>query len=92
MVKKMYIAKYSRGDWDDYYQFPVFVSADKRKVTNWVTKFNRIHKEYLKMYEPYLSREHSFPWIADEYSEKYGDKWYRLKKINKAFWEEIELR
>lgn len=92
MVNKMYIAKYSKGEWDDHYQVSVFVSDDKRKVTKWVTKFNRIHKEYLKMYEPYLTNEHGFPWIDGEHYEKYGDKWYRLKKINKAFWEEIELR
>ena len=88
----MYIAKYSSGEWDDYYQVAVFVSADKEKVTNWVDKFNRIHKEYLKMYEPYLTHEYMFPYIAEEYVEKYGDKWFCLKNINEAFLEEIELR
>lgn len=92
MVNKMYIAKYSTGEWDNYYETTVFASTDKRLVTKWVTKFNRIHKEYLKMYEPYLTSEHGLPWIADEYIDKYADKWYDLKRINKAFWEEIELR
>lgn len=91
-METIYLVKYSSGSYDDYTEKIVFATTDKKKATKWVTKFNRIKKEYLKMYEPYLETKHSFLWIKYEYADKYFNKWHKLSKINRAFWEEIEVR
>jgi len=33
-----------------------------------------------------------FKWIKDEYVEKYFDRWNRIRKINNAFVEEVQVR
>jgi hypothetical protein len=96
-MNTIYLAKYSKGDWDDYHTITVFVSADKKKIENWVEKFNSIVEKWKKYY--FQFEEDLVPncdecrkWIKDEYIDQYFDRWIAFRDINEAFLEEIELR
>ena len=96
MTKTIYIAKYSVGNYDDYGVVDVFVSTDKNKVTKWVTKFNRLLKEYRKFYTKFEVENGDeiwgLPWIKDGYLDDYFDRWNRLRNTNEAFYDMIEIR
>lgn len=91
-MKKIYIAKYSRGSYDDFTTIDVFVSDNKEIVENWVLKFNT----KLKYWKEYFS-QFSHPWSVQILDEKYydsinGDRFYEVLDTNKAFIKEIEVR
>lgn len=92
-MEKIYVAYYSEGSYDDYRKIIVFASTDKRKVTKWCTKFNKILKKWQDYYSQYETKNYGyFKWIGDEYVDLYFNRWHFLKSVNKANYYEIELR
>ena len=89
MKNKIYIAKYSKGRYEDETEYIVFASTNKSKVTKWCTKFNKMIKKWSDYYKKY---EYSFGWIKDEYITKHFERWNLLRKINEAYFEETEIR
>ena len=89
---KMYIVKYSSGSWDDYGETNIFISSTKDKATKYVSKFNRILKKYKKYYSKFEEYEDGMIWIKDKYIKKYFTRWYKIRNINKCWYEEIEVR
>ena len=89
MKNKIYIAKYSTGKYEDFTEHIVFASTNKSKVTKWCTKFNKMIKKWSDYYKKY---EDSFGWIKGEYVTKHFERWNKLRRINRAYYEEIEIR
>ena len=92
MKNKIYLACYSRGEYESEENRIVFASSDKSKVTKWVTKFNKILKKWNEYYDQFCDDICNFRWIKDEYYDKYYQRWYSLHEINKAYWMEVEIR
>ena len=91
-MTKMYVVKYSGGSYDDYYTDNIFVTDKKSKATKYVTKFNKLLKKWQKHYDQYCDMKFSsMLWLKDEHIQ-YFDRWNKLKNINTAYWEEIEVR
>lgn len=91
MKEVIYLANYSKGTCDDWYQVTVFASKDKETVEKWVNKFNTklAHwKEYFKQF--------SDDWCEQCLAEKYWTienlKFYDIMEINEAYIDEIEIR
>lgn len=89
---KIYMAYYSAGSYDDYREVIVFASTDKKKVTKWCTKFNKILKKWKEYYSQFESDRYGFKWIDEQYVDRYYDRWSSLKKINQASYSEVEVR
>ena len=89
MKNKIYIAMYSKGRYEDYSEYIVFATYDKSKVIKWCDKFNRILEKWIEYYEKY---EDSFDWIKEEHVAKHFKRWSWLRNINKAYYEETEIR
>ena len=89
MKNKIYIAKYSTGEYEDFTEHIVFASTNKSKVTKWCTKFNKMIKKWSDYYKKY---EDNFGWIKVEYVTKHYKRWYWLRTITKAYYEETEIR
>lgn len=93
-MNKLYLVTYSTGSYDDYFEVKVFATANKDIATKWIDRFNSIlnkWKEYYKQYEN-TNTQPGYEWIEDKYVDLYFDRWYMSRKLNKAFFEEIELR
>ena len=91
---KIYLACYSTGDYDDFEIHVVFASNVKSRVTNWVTKFNKMHKRWKAHYDQYCDGGYGDffgRWIAEEHYDK-SNRWRMLRNINRAYYDEIELR
>lgn len=89
---EVYVANYSTGDFDDYYEVQVFVSHDKLKVEKWVKKFNRILSDYKEYNKKFEDSESPYNWIKAEYVQDYFERWYLIKKVNNAFIRTLEIR
>ena len=86
----MYIVKYSSGSWDDYFVNDVFITENLELAEKWVNKFNtkvEYWKEVIKQYDDedgYLDEKY--------YSLPFSKYYWKIRGINNAFFEEIELR
>lgn len=89
---KMYVVKYSRGDYDSYVENNIFVTSKKSTATKYVTKFNRILKYWHNYYRRYEGNTLGFSWLSDKHIEKHFRRWHCLKETNKCWREEIEVR
>ena len=89
MKNKIYIAKYSKGRYEDKTEYIVFASTNKSKVTKWCTKFNKMLKKWSDYYEKY---EDELGWIEKEHIEKHYKRWSWLRELNNAYYEETEIR
>lgn len=87
-----YLVKYCGGSYDDYYNATIFVTNNKIIAMKYVSKFNRILKKWKKYYEQFETNELGMKWIADEYVEKYFNRWDSLQNITKCYYEEISFR
>lgn len=92
MKEVIYLAKYSKGTYDDWYQVTVFASKDKETVEKWVNKFNTklSHwKEYFKQF----SNNQCEQCLAEEYWSKESLRAFDdIIEINEAYIDEIEIR
>ena len=91
-MEKMYLVKYSGGSYDDWFSEDIFITSKKYKATKYVNKFNRILKKWKEYYSQFEDDKYRFPWIKDEFVDKHFDRWNSLRKINKCYFEEIEVR
>lgn len=87
----IYIVSYSTGSYEDYQEIILFATTKKSTATKYVTKFNKLVDKWYKYYSQYED-DNMFGWIKQEYVEKYFNRWHKLKEINKAFYQEIEIR
>lgn len=88
----IYIVSYSTGAYEDYREIILFSTTKKSTATKYVTKFNKLVDKWYKYYSQYEQNCSGHRWIKQEYIEKYFNRWYKLKEINKAFYQEIEIR
>lgn len=91
-MDKMYIVRYYGCSYDDAYEVNLFVTNKKTTATKYVTRFNSILKKWKEHYKQYEETEYGMPWLKDEYTEKYFDRWNSLRNISKCYWNEIEFR
>jgi hypothetical protein len=87
--KKIYLVKYSTGQYEDYNEKIIFATFDKQKAIKYVSKFNQITNKWDKYYSKYNG---DYRWIKDEYVEKYFNRWYMLHELNNCTYEEINIR
>ena len=92
MNKEYYLCYYSVGEYDDYREVNVFITNDLKKSKLWVRKFNNLIKKWKSHYSQYEEIKCGFPWIKDEYTEQYYDRWSSLRDINNANYNIIEFR
>lgn len=88
---KIYLACYSTGEFGLHI---VFASNVKSRVTKWVTKFNKMHKRWKDHYDQYCDDRFGNimgRWITEENYDKFN-RWDMLRNINRAYYDEIELR
>lgn len=92
-MEKIYLARYSRGSYDDYYTINVFASTDKELVEKWVEKFNnklKCWKDYYRKFE----NKNCKGFLKEEYysNEIISDRFDNIMECNEAFLEEVEFR
>lgn len=92
MKNKIYLCCYSTGCYDDYRVIIVFATTNKSKASRWVSKFNKILKKWSYYYSQFEDDKSIINWIKDEYVDKYFDRWNRIRGINNAYMEAVELR
>lgn len=90
---KIYIVKYSLRRYDDYREEIIFVTVKKSTATKYVTRFNKILKQ-LEESNKKLEKVEScgWTWIKDKYAENFYRRWSTVREINRAYWEESEIR
>jgi hypothetical protein len=87
---KIYIAKYNEGSYEDYREYNVFASESLIYVENWVNKYNRILGDYKDFYSKY-NDEDGYWYDSEKFGYEYFDKWHKIRELNGASFEEIEL-
>lgn len=95
MKNKIYIAKYSIGEHTYYEEISQFASTDKDIVLNWCKKYNDILNKWKNYHENYflkLIESKNKKEIKDYYERSIWVRRDILSKINKAYYEEIEIR
>lgn len=92
-MKIVYIVKYSRGSYDDYREEIIFATIKKSTATKYVTRFNKILKQ-LEESNKKLEKVESYgrTWIKDKYAENFYRRWSTVREINRAYWEQLEIR
>ena len=91
---KIYLACYSTGEYEDFVIHIVFASNVRNRVTKWVTKFNKMHEKWKAHYDQYCDDRYEGAlgrWIMEVHPDK-SNRWHRLRNINRAYCDEIELR
>lgn len=91
-IGKIYIVKYSCGDYDDYIENTIFATLRKSTATKYITRYNRILKKWKDYYRQFEGNECGMRWIKEEFSEGKFDRWYKLFKAHQCFYEELEIR
>lgn len=92
-MNEIYVVKYSKGSYDDYYEVTVFATTKKSTATKYVTKFNSILKRWKKYYGQYEElRYGTVSWIKDEHIKKHFKRWSKLNRFNKCYWESVKIR
>jgi len=81
----VYLVKYSKGSYDDYFETNIFVTADKKKAKAYIKKANKLlgrTKKWLRNYE----KQHVYmpSWFVD--------RWLQISGINKFFIEKVQIR
>jgi hypothetical protein len=89
---KIYLVQYDGGSYEDSFEATVFATTKKSTATKYVTKFNRILKKWKQYYSQYEDKTLGISWITDEYAKKYFNRWYSLRRINKCYYHEVEVR
>lgn len=89
---KMYIVKYSVGSYDDYDIFDIFITDKKSTATKYVTKFNKKVKYWRSYYSQFEKDIAGFKWIKEEFVDSHYHRWNQIRRINRCYWKEIEIR
>ena len=91
----MYLVKYSKGSWDDYFEVTLFVTESEDTAKEYVDKFNTIlnkWKSFLENNKPdlmSLSME-DYDAFHDKYPILY--RYYDVTEINGAKYEQIKRK
>ena len=91
----MYLVKYSKGSWDDYFEVPLFVTESEDIAKEYVDKFNTILKKWKSFFEDTkpdiisLSSE-DYNAFYDKYPILY--RYYDVTEINGAKYEQIKRK
>lgn len=91
-MDKIYLVKYCGGSYEDYYDTIIFATNKKSRATKYVTKFNKILKKWKLYYKQYETNEMGFPWIKNEYVQKYFNRWNMLNNITRCYFVEVPIR
>jgi hypothetical protein len=88
---KIYIVGYSKGSYSDYREINIFATSKKSIAIKYVTRFNKILKQLEEDNKRFESPDCVMNWIKDD-CHQYYRRWYEVREINNAFWEELGLR
>jgi radical SAM superfamily enzyme YgiQ (UPF0313 family) len=89
-MKKIYIVKYSSGSHDDFFVKEIFVTFNEELAKKYVDKFNFLFGKWKSYF--YEFEDHEEEWLKDEYINTMFERWYKIRNINKCWFESIELR
>jgi hypothetical protein len=78
-----YLVYYDWGSYGDYSQVELFVTKDYEYAQNYIDKFNAMLDKWSQYYNKL--------WDED-FSERIGDRFYKLQEINKAQITKVELK
>jgi hypothetical protein len=93
MEDKLYACNYSKEYFGYEKTILVFVTKDIDVAKNWVEKFNRIlSSERLSWYRNKYNIYEKKYGLTNIKTLKWGDRWYNLAEINKAYFIEMEIR
>lgn len=87
MKNKIYIAKYSTGEYEDYTEHIVFATFDEDKAIKWCDKFEKTIKRCRDFYGKYYASEFNL-----EKFKTFVNRNYRYNNIGEAFYEKTEIR
>ena len=87
----MYIVKYSAGSYDDWHEVDIFVTKSKETADKYVEKFNTLLEKFKIHNQKFEEGEEGWEWIKPEYSEKFFDRWYKIKEVNECYYHEIKV-
>ena len=91
-IDKVYLVKYSQGSYDDYECIDIFVTFDEEIAINYMNRFNYLIEEYKNFYSRFEEdTPYGYRWIKDEYDDYYN-RWSWLRRTNKCFIVEMEIR
>ena len=90
--EQTYLVYYSIGSYEDYKEIQVFTTFDKKKATKWVSKFNRILKQWKENVSVYADKDTYMKWIKPQFVDDHFDRWNRIIETNTATYEIIEHR
>lgn len=89
---KIYVFKYSIGEYDDYREVNVKAFKNKEELLLYKKKFDKLADKLIteakRVRGILVQRE--FKYIS-EYERKYLDLYYNFSDYNNSFYEEIEL-
>jgi len=89
---KIYIVKYSEGSYEDYRENIIFATINKSTATKYVTRYNKILKKWKEYYSQFEEIKSGINWIKYEFINTKYNRWYFLRKLNKCFYEKVEIR
>jgi len=90
-MKTMYLVKYTTGSYENEETTYVFCTSKKSTATKYCTRFNKLFDKWYKYYKKYESVG-GLCWMKEEYGKKYYLRWYYLRRTNRCYWEQIEIR
>jgi len=82
----MYIVKYFYGS-AEIESIPLFVTKDAQIASDYVIKFNEIHRKWKEYYRQFEQNG-----IITEKYDHLFERWYSLRNIGDAYFCEIEER
>lgn len=92
MKQKIYLVRYYGGSYEDSYDAVIFATTSESKAKKYSQRFNRILKKWKEYYSQFEEVKYgSILCIKDEYIDKF-DRWNKLCRVSRCYYQEIELR
>ena len=79
MKERIYIVKYSKGNYDDWIEIDLFVTKHKQTAIDYVAKFNTILEEWKDFYNK-------------DYEDHFNGRSYILSSIHESYFTTIQTR
>lgn len=93
VITSYYLVRYSGGSYDDYYSAVIFVTNNKKTATKYCTKFNKTLKNWKDYYKKFETKKYGImTWIGDEHVDTKFNRWNKLQKISRCYYEVVSVR
>lgn len=87
-MKKIYVVQYSTGAYESFEKVMVFATESEEIAIKYIDKFNTILKKWQEYYAQFFNSDDD----SSDQLRKYYQRWDSINDVNKAFYEEIEIR